>query len=584
MRSSRFLNTMIINHSDKTIDEICTHEGRALWGERLIFERILNDCEKDENVWHIFYDIHLPLSINRKTDIQIDFFLLCSKGGIIIEVKGGELEIIDGKFINHGAGRQRVLKESPFTQVDSYKWAMINNHFLNKDEIFLTTMCAFPSATLEHTSNNDSLDLCERMWNKFHHEDSSKSFAKFCMDLLQSDQRRKRWTKNEFTEKELNGIIAKFAPTIKLSRSYAERSLSEILDWLKADNIEVLESLSKNLRIIIEGGPGTGKTTIAKAYIDKFSTQRGLYICWNQLLASKIKFLLKRRNLTNCDVERIESFLIKISGGKITHEAINRRNISLELIREMLYKYKSSPLYPNYSYIIIDEIHDMLDIGAIDILDCLSSIDNNGLKTGRFLVFYDEKQGYDNQSRGLNNLISVISDYSTIFILNNNKRVPTNSDILKIANKIRNLDTFKELKKVLDSDIISNEHIRVNYYPSPHKMMEAISEIAKTICNKQHCNQYVLLTHSNLNKTKFTPTFSFSELLKTMRFTIQELDESNINEQTLDKLPWTSILRYKGLEKEHVILAVKCEDFFNCYELYIGLTRAILSVDILILE
>ena len=46
---------------------------------------------------------------------------------------------------------------------------MINNHFLNKDEIFLTTMCAFPSASLERTSNSEALDQSERIWNKFHH-------------------------------------------------------------------------------------------------------------------------------------------------------------------------------------------------------------------------------------------------------------------------------------------------------------------------------------------------------------------------------------------------------------------------------
>ena len=77
------------------------------------------------------------------------------------------MEIVDGKFVNHGAGKQRVLKESPFAQADSYKWAMINNQFLNKDEIFLTTMCAFPSATLERTNNDEALDLLL----KWHRED-----------------------------------------------------------------------------------------------------------------------------------------------------------------------------------------------------------------------------------------------------------------------------------------------------------------------------------------------------------------------------------------------------------------------------
>ena len=41
---------------------------------------------------------------------------------------------------------------------------------------------------------------------------------------------------------------------------------------------------------------------------------------------------------------------------------------------------------------------------------------------------------------------------------------------------------------------------------------------------------------------------------------------------------------YKGLENHHVILALKKEDYFKCFELYIGMTRAIVSLKLLILE
>lgn len=575
---------MLIDHSNKTIDEICSDEGRTLWGERLMYERIKRDCENDQYTWHMFYNLKLSLPVNDKADVEPDFLLICNKGAIIIEVKGGELEIKDGKFINHGNGGRRLLKESPFAQAESYKWAIFNNHVFNKNEIFISTMCAFPCSTLQRTSNDNKLDQSNRMWNKFNHDNDSLSFADFCINIIEADQQRKGWVRNDYTERELNAIISKFAPTIRLSRSYAERSLAEVQSWLKADNLDTLESLSKNQRIVIEGGPGTGKTTIAKAYIDKFAAQRGIYLCWNQLLAAKMKYLLQKRNLVNCDVERIESFLIKISDGKITPQHFRDRNLSSEFVRECLIQYKSSPIYPNYAYIVIDEIHDMLDIGALDILDCISSIDNNGLEEGRFLVFYDEKQGYDNQTRGLNNLISSISDHATIFTLTHNKRVPSNSDIVKVANTIRDLDTFKECKDILVSDLGANSPINVKYFTTPMELMKEISDLSHDICNKQVANEYVLLTHSNLNKVECIQNRSFYDVLRAMSFTIQELDENNVNERNANKVSWTSILRYKGLEKENVIIALKYEDFFNCYELYIGLTRAILTATLLILE
>lgn len=308
---------MLIDHSAKTIDDIRNVNGGVLWGESLIYKRILKDCTSSPLTWHLFYDSHLPLQINGQAEIQIDFFLLCPKGIIIIEVKGGQIEIRDGKYYNSGNGKVRPLKISPFDQAESYKWAIFNNHVLSQDEVFISTACAFPSASLDRTSNIAIMDKTERLWTRVQHDDAKSSFADFCLEVIESDRQKRHWFRPDFTTREMEQIKDKFAPTISVSGSYTETSLQEILDWLKADNIDTLESLSKNNRLFIEGGPGTGKTTIAKAFIQKYSYQKGLYLCWNQLLAAKIKHVLKEKGLNNCDVERLESFLIKISDGKL---------------------------------------------------------------------------------------------------------------------------------------------------------------------------------------------------------------------------------------------------------------------------
>ena len=45
---------------------------------------------------------------------------------------------------------------------------------------------------------------------------------------------------------------------------------------------------------MIEGPPGSGKTTIAKAYIDRQVGKKGIYLCWNNLLMHYMKSILKR--------------------------------------------------------------------------------------------------------------------------------------------------------------------------------------------------------------------------------------------------------------------------------------------------
>ncbi len=576
---------MLINHSNKSIDDIRDVNGGVLWGERLVYERILKDCSSSPLTWHLFYDVHLPLPINGQAEIQIDFFLLCPKGIIIVEVKGGKMEIRDGNYYNSGNGKVRPLKMSPFDQAESYKWAIFNNHVLSKDEVFISTACAFPSAVLSRTSNIEIMDKTDRLWTSVQHEDPKASFADFCLEVLESDRQKRNWAKPDFSTREMEQIKEKFAPTISAAGSYTETSLQEILDWLKADNIDTLESLSKNNRIFIEGGPGTGKTTIAKAYIQKYSYQKGLYLCWNQLLAAKIKNDLQQKGLVNCDVERLESFLIRISEGRLTHESFDGSTPDKELLRKVLQDYKKSSKNANYSYIIIDELHDTLDLGAVEIIDVLASISSSGLQEGRYLVFFDGNQGYNSSGRHLEDLSSLVSYNAACFSLSKNKRVPTNLEIVEVSNRVRDLETFAELKPILaDIENAPSSPISVSHFSTSNQLLETISKKAEDISQNGKGEQYILLTHSNLNKLVCLGIMSFSDVLKTMNRTICPLTENNINLSMANKLPWTSILRYKGLERNKVILAIKCEDFFNCFELFIGMSRTIMSLELLILD
>lgn len=576
---------MIINHSNKAIDDICDVNGNPLWGERLMYERIIKDCTSSSLIWHLFYDVHLPLPVNGQSETQIDFFLLCPKGIIIIEVKGGQIEIRDGKYINSGHGKTRTLKMSPFDQADSYKWAIFNNHVLSQDEVFISTACAFPSATLNRTSNVAIMDKAERLWTSVQHDDAKASFADFCIEVIENDRKKRNWVRADFSIREMEQIKDKFAPTISVSGSYTETSLQEILDWLKADNLDTLESLSKNNRIFIEGGPGTGKTTIAKAYIQKYSYQKGLYLCWNQLLAAKIKYVLQEKGLTNCDVERLESFLIRISEGRLNHDSFDGKMPDKELVRRVLSDYKRSAKNKNYSYIIIDELHDTLDLGAIEVIDVLASISGSGLKDGRYLAFFDGNQGYNSGGRRLEDLSSLISHNAALFTLGKNKRVPTNFEIVEVSNQVRDLETFADLKPILSGiEGMPNSPISIEHFTSPNQLLDTLSKKAEDISNNGKGEQYILLTHSNLNKLVCLGIMTFSDVLKNMSRTICPLSESNINTSMANKLPWTSILRYKGLERNRVILAIKCEDYFNCFELFIGMSRTIMSLELLILD
>ena len=60
---------------------------------------------------------------------------------------------------------------------------------------------------------------------------------------------------------------------------------------------------------------------------------------------------------------------------------------------------------------------------------------------------------------------------------------------------------------------------------------------------------------------------------------VEELVEENLRETT-NKLRYTSILKYKGLESKNVFLVVSDPSELNKYELFVGITRAILNLEI----
>ena len=64
---------------------------------------------------------------------------------------------------------------------------------------------------------------------------------------------------------------------------------------------------------------------------------------------------------------------------------------------------------------------------------------------------------------------------------------------------------------------------------------------------------------------------------------VEEVNEINCADES-NKLRYTSILKFKGLEKENVFLIVNKPSEINRYELYVGITRAITNLEIIILD
>ena len=581
----------IISHNNYNITSdleaiITQNDGKPLYGEIEMFRRIYQDCSNSDYTWHFWHDLRLPVSVKKQHEIQIDFLLVCEKGVIVVEVKGGLVGIYQGIYYYEVSRERTFMDRTPFDQARDYMQALIDNRIISSSQLFIDTVCAFPHTRMEHTSDNPNSDLGYKLWSKIQQDNTDSSFADFCINVLERDKNKYGRTRLDLTPTEvevaIHSLLFNFADRSR--NVYSERGLDAILERLKIDNLSTFNSLKKNERIFIEGGPGTGKTTIAKAYIEKYHTLRGLYLCWNKLLEAKIRNEIWQAGLPNCRVEQFASFVFSLQSNNST-EQISLEDISTGGAQDKLDKlfahFRERVDFTPFDYIIIDEAQDVLDKGAIPLLNALTSVTSDGISTGRYLVFYDTEQGYNSESRRIEEIADMVALNGARFELDVNKRVPNNKEIVSFAKQLMAGVSVKDLFEKIQED--NYDSTRVFFFDGAKQLIKHINGIKNSIREHSHdWNDYVLLADSSTKREQSSGNEKLYDRIATVEG-IKELSPRNICLNT-SELPFTSILTYKGLESKHVILIINGRVDINAFELYIGMTRAIIDLQILVLN
>lgn len=575
-------------HPNNPIDALETiivkEDGSPLRGEIDIYRKLWEDLNKSDLDWDIWHDLKLPehsdhFNYYKKTSSQIDFLILSKYGILVLEVKGGYISVMDNIFY-YGKNYETPMKQNPFKQVEGYKFTLKDNILNNLKNCFFCEAVAFPHVDYSFDSKLIDSNL---LWTKYKADIFDNSIEKFLLNAITySKNKHKKHFRNyeDLTLKEYSVIKKILSP--KISDRNPNNSINT-LEWLGIQNIEILEGLFKNQRILIEGPPGSGKTTLSKAFIDKQHNKKGIYLCWNSLLMHYIKSLLGQRNLS-CDIEITTYFrFFQMHNSEIDYATLSNftENEFYELVKDTISRLEQEKrLYP-YDFIVVDEAQDLFDRGLDLFINSFSGYNRKGLLNGNSFVMYDIDQSYSNSGRNISELADLISEYYSHFKLNEVKRSAQNPDIRKLSSDI--LD---------NPNIVSHSNFE-NLYPNisvinhedllsvKRRIVKNILTPIREIDSSLRGNDCVLLIESTFLKGAYKGKEDLRELL--IIKDIEELSESNIGD-TANKLRYTSILKFKGLEKKNVYLVISKPSEINKYEIFVGITRTMLNLEINIVK
>ncbi|MFT3680687.1 MAG: NERD domain-containing protein [Ferruginibacter sp.] len=563
---------------------ILKEDGSPLQGEIDVYRQVYRDLGASKEDWDVWHDLKLPehsdtCNYYKKTSAQIDFLILWKEGVMVLEVKGGFISTRDNKFF-YGKYFEDEMRQNPFKQVEGYKHTLKDNILNNIKGCFFCEAVAFPHVNYPFESKLIDKNLLWTNYTAANHSNSMETFIKNVFTCTKLKHKKHFRTYPDLSIKQLEAAKKILSPVISDRNKFTN---IDTLNWLGIQNIEILEGLYKNSRMMIEGPPGSGKTTIAKAFIDKQFGKSGIYLCWNNFLMHFTKHLLKSRsNGVEIEVTTFFRFILKHNPDHKYEEIILLNESEFyDLLKQTISKLERANSLKQYDFVVIDEGQDILDRGLDLFINKFCGYNGNGLSNGNALVLYDIDQSYSASGRNVMELADLLTEYFSHFKLNEVKRSAQNPDIRKLSCELW------DSSKVLEADnfSVTYPNIPVIVHGSlesvkRHLVQKVLSSI-RTETSSLRGEDCIVLIESSLLKGTFKgqPDMNYELTIKD----VEELNENNIAD-TANKLRYTSILKYKGLEKKNVYMVITEPSELNKYEIFVGITRAIYNLEINIVK
>jgi hypothetical protein len=510
-----------------------TPYGTQSRAEKRVFDRLREiTIDEKQGIYTAYHSLNLTRHQYKRFG-EIDFLICCPKGLYAIEVKGGGVSCKEGIWhYKNRYGEINTSREGPFKQVESALHGLMKDLSNNIPKNVLSQFSIgygviFPDCEWSVSGSEWDPHILADTRNYKDLEKWLKKLFHYWRDKKGQNRRPDSAalkTLRRYLRPEFEAVVP-----LHVLASGAEEKIARLTE----DQMEMIDVVAANPRVMCYGGAGTGKTFLALELARRWTSEdkNVLLACRSPWLKNYLESRFSMPKVTVSVIESVDS-------------ACRRAGID------------------HFDAVIVDEGQDMFEIECLDRLD---SVLKGGLTSGRWCYFHD----INNQSGLLNE-----PDQDAVEYLKSMQ--PTN---VPLRTNCRNTEIILDkIQSSLDADMGvggagKGPKIRECYATSKDEEAALLEdEILKLIDDGGMLpGSITILSPYEAEKS------SVANLPDKVRKKIAVMDEYSVKNFPTESISFAMIKDFKGLENEAIILIDlpppdKKEG--NLSEHYVGMSRA----------
>ncbi len=518
---------------------------------------------------------------NNKVEGEIDFVIICKKGVLCLEVKGGR--VYRKNHVWHVIDRNNNdnIIESPFMQARGNMYSLLeyfkkyaegNIKDCNIYKVLFAYGVIIPDERFEVKGEDN--DINKKLLINTENIKKQDFNIKELIDKM-FEQAKEKCEDNNYMKQDLEEHMIQAIKEFFIKDAGYVKSLSADLEEaqqalvrLTEEQKDVLDKMIENDRVIIKGTCGTGKTILLYEQTIRLAKEekKVIFICYNRSLSQYLNNMLKKENQQvkeNVEIltlhKYMENELNKISKYTSKEKRKDKKNYFNKKLPNDFIKIDNE----SYDVMVIDEAQDILNYTYFN---CLNKIVKGGLKNGKWYMCLDENQNVYNNTEFEDLLNSIKSEIR-----------PATAKLTKNCRNTKQISEFNfKFTNIEQSrnEEVHGEKVQELTYKYNNEQKDKVINIIKDLKKAGIKNSEITILSEKSYKESI---FRGENFLKDLSTKIEMVGEENNSEQdTKDFIKFATIRKFKGLESKVIILCDvnKTKDNESRSLNYVAISRA----------